>query len=895
MALISMTSKHSFWISFLLLFCAGIAYGQRVEFLKKTETGTPPMTLAAHRSDGYVVVGTFKGQLQIGDNLLDRNDPTNTYYYLAKYDSTGTPLWAESIGGKVDSFLCTNVSLDSFGNIYVGGTFINRALFGDSLARSSSYRVFLAKFDPLGNYRWLRMLEGNISTLGVQSWMFTIPSPSPPPPIFYLNVGRDYNRLLGVDSLENVYFSFVGKYAINIDTIAVFGSSTTISNYVAKLSPRGRALWGRGFSSSDTFNIAQYSVRYSGESFILGSTAMHDKIGLGIFAPSPIGGRDLILIKLDAKGRTLWARSYGSTGEDSACSIGYDARGNIYITGIFGKDFTVGGKTLKATGTMNYFLMKLDPSGNPVWAKSWSTGGAVTTSTELLLPNYINVDRYGDVYSVTNFTTSITYDSVTYAAKGNNDLFLFKCNTDGKTYWKMAAGSPGNELCYDLAINGYGDAYLTGVFDNTFTFGNFTLTGGNKTGFIAKIAQPTIITDSLTVRHCTGDSITVNYHTDGVSAPFVVQVSDSGGVFNPAVNLGTFSPQANVGTLRVKLPMLQYGEHYAIRLIGTPVDSIGLRSGPAFGIDSLPTVTILHTKELTFCEGGSTGLIAQGGNYAYWSTGDSTRRIDVSKSGVYKVAVVNAFGCERVDSVRVTVVPLPKIAIKLNKQTTDSVIRFCDGDSIRITATGAKYYYWSTKDTNEAITIHSSGIYSVSGSDTNNCFGSAQVQVIVNPAPTKPVITQSGSVLTSNSATGDQWYKDGKMISGATAMTYDATGKPGSYQVLIHDSNGCTAISEAVQIADTRSVHTQASVSSVGVYPNPYKNYFDLAVNLDQSEFVSIDLYDVLGHRIAEIYQGTLGKGGHTIHYSPESTEKQLYVRVQIGENIRTYQVTQQR
>jgi hypothetical protein len=60
---------------------------------------------------------------------------------------------------------------------------------------------------------------------------------------------------------------------------------------------------------------------------------------------------------------------------------------------------------------------------------------------------------------------------------------------------------------------------------------------------------------------------------------------------------------------------------------------------------------------------------------------------------------------------------------------------------------------------------------------------------------TKPVVTQTGNTLISNTASGNQWYLDGKLIEGATGQTYIPL-QSGNYQVAVALSTGCTVISD---------------------------------------------------------------------------------------------------
>ncbi|QLH31295.1 MAG: hypothetical protein HWD62_01575 [Cyclobacteriaceae bacterium] len=85
--------------------------------------------------------------------------------------------------------------------------------------------------------------------------------------------------------------------------------------------------------------------------------------------------------------------------------------------------------------------------------------------------------------------------------------------------------------------------------------------------------------------------------------------------------------------------------------------------------------------------------------------------------------------------------------------------------------------------------------------------------VTVTPIPTTPNVTPAGPlvvcegsssiVLTSDAASGNQWYKDGSPIGGATATTLNITTNPsnsGSYTVISTVSGCASAVSNAVSV-----------------------------------------------------------------------------------------------
>ena len=141
---------------------------------------------------------------------------------------------------------------------------------------------------------------------------------------------------------------------------------------------------------------------------------------------------------------------------------------------------------------------------------------------------------------------------------------------------------------------------------------------------------------------------------------------------------------------------------------------------------------------------------------------------------------------------------------------------FCSGNSVTLTSTPATYWYnWDpNSETTQAISATANGPYYVvtSSSWSDWCQAKSDtITVTVTPGPTAPTITPGGPttfcaggnvLLTSSEATGNQWYKDNVLISGATNQTYSAT-TAGVYTVT-YTSGGCTS-SQSTGITVTAS------------------------------------------------------------------------------------------
>ena len=173
-----------------------------------------------------------------------------------------------------------------------------------------------------------------------------------------------------------------------------------------------------------------------------------------------------------------------------------------------------------------------------------------------------------------------------------------------------------------------------------------------------------------------------------------------------------------------------------------------------------------------------------------------------------------------------SILPFPSIpstpSISAGGPTT-----FCAGGSVVLTSSSASGYQWY-KDgtaisgaTNQTYSVTTPGTYSVIVTNSGcSSAMSAGITITVNPAPATPTISAGGAttfcaggsvVLTSSSATGNQWYRDGVVISGAINQTYTST-TAGNYTVRVSNEIGCTSTSS---VATTVIINAAAVAGSV--------------------------------------------------------------------------------
>jgi gliding motility-associated-like protein len=230
-------------------------------------------------------------------------------------------------------------------------------------------------------------------------------------------------------------------------------------------------------------------------------------------------------------------------------------------------------------------------------------------------------------------------------------------------------------------------------------------------------------------------------------------------------------------------------------------------------ISTEPVFTLLDT---TICIGNPLTLAPQGvgGTYSYtWtpqmavptSTGAMTWNPVVSNE--FFLLATNNYGCTHLDSLDLTVNPLPNMGLVASSQA------LCPNESLTLTASGAATYSWSgpgvTSSTTNSQTIipTGSGVFNVVGYTAEGCVDSIQTNFTLYP---KPVLT----------ITADQDICDGQMasmtVSGATNYVWNPATLNGT-QVYVSP-----IVTTNYSVIGFNQFNCSDTVSSiVTVHPNP--------------------------------------------------------------------------
>lgn len=411
--------------------------------------------------------------------------------FISKFDASGNFIWATSFGSPLNDY-GISLFVDVSGNIYLTGSFEGTADFDPgngvfNLTAAGNNDVFVSKFDLMGNFSWAKGIggfsldsssgivgdgSGNIFTTGYftgavdfdpGAGIFTL-NATGQRDIFVLKLDASGNFVwvknfggpqfdegysIVLDGFGNIHVTGIFEGTVDFDTSIGIVNLSSVGGadiFILKLDASGGFLWAKGFGGFSSDTGRGIAVDGSGNVYTTGNfigTVDFDP-GPAIFNLNTPGQQYVYILKLDASGGFVWAKSIqgvGVSSSDSGASIVLDALGNAYITGRFigTADFDPGPASYTMAslpqGTVNtqsdIYILSLNASGNFLWAKSMGGEGSDES-------NSVHVDAQGSVYTTGWFQNLVDFDPgigvFSLTSNGTFDIFihkLSKCNSSG--------------------------------------------------------------------------------------------------------------------------------------------------------------------------------------------------------------------------------------------------------------------------------------------------------------------------------------------------------------------------------------------------------------------------------------------------------------------------------
>jgi len=202
--------------------------------------------------------------------------------------------------------------------------------------------------------------------------------------------------------------------------------------YIVKTDASGDTQWTRTQGGSSCHDIA-YSVQ---------QTTDGGYVAAGWTCSFGAGYADFYLVKTDGSGNILWTRTYGDVWQDIAYSVQQTTDGG----------YVVAGSTHHYGGGNDFYLVKTNSSGDPLWTRAYWGPGSWTVA-----------------YSVQQTTDG----GYILAGCTDGDFYLVKTYSEGGLCWTRTYGGSGGDCAYSVqqtadggyVVAGYTDSFGAGDYD----------------------------------------------------------------------------------------------------------------------------------------------------------------------------------------------------------------------------------------------------------------------------------------------------------------------------------------------------------------------------------------------------------------------------------------------
>lgn len=365
-------------------------------------------SLAISKSGTIALGGYFSGKSALGAESLeatkssDPKDPNQVDGFVSTFGAQGKPEWTRQLGGA-GSQIVSSVAFDGEGNLIAAGWFGEELTLGDGrMTTAGADDIFVVKFGPDGRRLWAKRFgstdvdgaddmavdaAGNIYVTGVfrteADFAGTTLKSSGLADIFLLKLTKDgevafvkafgeryddFGRSIAIDSQGNIvlFGEFSSKTSFGGEPLESVGNRDL---FIAKLTPSGDHIWSKGMGT--TLDEMGLAVATDPTDAIVITGSFEDKMSFGGEVLQAQGRGDIFVARYDRDGSHLWSKRFGGKDEDIGNSIATDDKGNIAVTGWFRNTIDFGGPPLKSNAKQDSFIVKLGPSGQHLWSKSY--------------------------------------------------------------------------------------------------------------------------------------------------------------------------------------------------------------------------------------------------------------------------------------------------------------------------------------------------------------------------------------------------------------------------------------------------------------------------------------------------------------------------------------------
>ncbi|MCH2230364.1 MAG: T9SS type A sorting domain-containing protein [Crocinitomicaceae bacterium] len=505
-----------FFSLLLFTFIYFLSTGQTVDFAKFVGGNNiqKAYCTAVDSEKNIIVVGESKGS-------MDADPSVNDYFiagsssvsfpdaFVAKYDSLGNFIWANSTGGDYED-VARSVDTDSQGNIIVTGFYrdivdIDPGIIDTFVYGNSQWPFpFLQKFDPNGNLLWHKHLDIGSSEIGTD---------------------------VIIDSDDNIIWGVHGDtWSHTVDIGGVDSTFITEGDHllIYKMAPNGDGLWAYPIINT-AVNSRIWSLEIApNNSILVGGEYAGIDIDFDIdpnqeslHSSIVSNNTDPFCMKIDQQGNFIWFKEvvnyFTSFISDAAnvYDIKCDSQGSINLL------------TYTLLSGLTQHIIKTDSLGTLLF--DIKNPNALSES----YGNGFSMDPAGNLYSLFDFVDSADVDpgpgiimEYAFGNCNNEGSVIQKFNPSGDLVWAIPFQKCNGQI-HDIHCDSDGTLMFSGRFGPTLDlthFGGTELTNGLGDFLISRIEQDlcsdfTLSFDNIPSLECSSSTF-IGIEVSGGTSPY---------------------------------------------------------------------------------------------------------------------------------------------------------------------------------------------------------------------------------------------------------------------------------------------------------------------------------------------------------------------------------------
>ncbi len=192
-------------------------------------------------------------------------------------------------------------------------------------------------------------------------------------------------------------------------------------------------IWDKTIGGNHIDRLSSITATTDG-GFILSGSSYSDISGDK--TETRIGGFDYWVVKINSAGQKIWDKTFGGNSNDFLISTVLTSDGG-YILGGYSISGVSGDKSENTKGNYDYWVVKINSSGQKVWDKTFG-GGQADYFTSLSLTS-------DGGYILGGYSMSAVSGDKTDNNKGGYDYWVIKINSLGQKVWDKTFGGNGSD------------------------------------------------------------------------------------------------------------------------------------------------------------------------------------------------------------------------------------------------------------------------------------------------------------------------------------------------------------------------------------------------------------------------------------------------------------------